>query len=127
MAIAVEPVLGPQSYAQALVGLDGQANFSFPFLGLRKACQASTKGDQIGKPPITPEAKPARTNGQPSQDGPPKSQTTVPETPKNDPEGANQTLEPEMSSLTTQIAPDECPVSGLTIHYPRKPGPKGGI
>ncbi|KAJ9088804.1 hypothetical protein DSO57_1019527, partial [Entomophthora muscae] len=69
----------------------------------------SKNDDQIGKTPLTPEAKPARTNDQPSQDGPPKSQTTAPENPKNDHEAANQTAEPEMPSFPTQTASEECP------------------
>ncbi|KAJ9053991.1 hypothetical protein DSO57_1019169 [Entomophthora muscae] len=136
LVVAVGPILSPKSYAQALVGLDGpgQANFSCPvnpvqahppFSNLGSSIgdpffyqvpwsqeslsSQPKKGDQIGKNPITPEAKPARTNGQPSQDGPSKSQTTVPETPKNDHEAANQTSEPDMSSLAIQIAPEKCP------------------
>ncbi|KAJ9073735.1 hypothetical protein DSO57_1012956 [Entomophthora muscae] len=132
LATSAGPFLGPKSYAQALVGLTGpgQANFSFPGLPaqahpsfsnlgfsignllfnqvlLSQKCLSSQskKDDQIGKTSITPEAKPARTNGQPSQNGPPKSQITVPETPKNDHEAANQTTEPDMPSLATQIAP----------------------
>ncbi|KAJ9089755.1 hypothetical protein DSO57_1009506 [Entomophthora muscae] len=100
LVTAVGPILGPKSYSQAFVGLagPGQANFSCP----------SKNGDQIGKNSMTPEAKPARTNNQPSQDGPPKSQTTVPENPKNDCEAANQMAEPEMPSLATKIAPEKC-------------------
>ncbi|KAJ9080119.1 hypothetical protein DSO57_1028393 [Entomophthora muscae] len=135
LVVAAGPVLGPKSYSQALVGLagSGQANFSCPvnpvqanpllsdlgspigaffnqvFWPQEILSNQSKKGDQIGKAPITPEAKPARTNGQPSQDGLSKSQKTVPENPKNDHEAANQTEEPEMSSLATQIAPEEFP------------------
>ncbi|KAJ9051583.1 hypothetical protein DSO57_1003137 [Entomophthora muscae] len=129
-------VLGPKSYAQALVGLagPGQAIFSCPVnpdqahpplsnLGspigdpfsnqvpwAQESLSSQSKNDdQIGKPPITPEANPFRTNGQPSQDGPPKSQTTVPENPKNNHEAAHQTAEPDMPSLAIQIASEECP------------------
>ncbi|KAJ9052628.1 hypothetical protein DSO57_1032403 [Entomophthora muscae] len=109
LAVAAGPIWGPKSYVQALVGLAGQAIFSCP--PQESLSSQPKKGDQIGKTPITPEAKPARTNGLTSQDGPPKSQTTVPENPKNDHEEANQTAEPEMSSLATQIAPEECPVA----------------
>ncbi|KAJ9087687.1 hypothetical protein DSO57_1030723 [Entomophthora muscae] len=130
------PVLGPKSYTQAFVGLarPGQAIFSCPVnpdqthpplsnLGspirdpffnqapwAQESLSSQSKNiDQIGKTPITPEAKPARTNSQPSQDGSPKSQTTVPENPKNDHEAANQSAESEMPSLAIQIAPEECP------------------
>ncbi|KAJ9090518.1 hypothetical protein DSO57_1001489 [Entomophthora muscae] len=58
---------------------------------------------------MTPEVKPVRTNDQPIQDGPPRSQTTVPENPKNDHEEANQTAEPVIPSLATQLAPEEFP------------------
>ncbi|KAJ9058267.1 hypothetical protein DSO57_1013957 [Entomophthora muscae] len=136
LVVAERPALGPKSNAQALVGLagPGQAIFSCPVnpdqahpplsnlgspigdpffnkvLWPQESQSSQSKiGDQIGKTPITPEAKPARTNGQPSQDGPPKSQITVPENPKNDHEAANQTAEPEIPSLATQIAPEECP------------------
>ncbi|KAJ9060081.1 hypothetical protein DSO57_1034648 [Entomophthora muscae] len=128
LVVAAGPVLGPKSYSQALVGLagPGQANFSCsvnpvqahpplsnlgsptgdPFFNQvswpqESLSSQSKKGDQIGKTPKAPEANPSRINGQPSQDGPPKSQTTVPENPKNDHEAANQTGEPEMSSLAT--------------------------
>ncbi|KAJ9089489.1 hypothetical protein DSO57_1012407 [Entomophthora muscae] len=130
------PILGPKSYAQDLMGLagPGQANFSCPVnsvqahsplsnlgspigdpffnqvLWAQESLSSQSKnGDLIGKSLKTPEAKPAKINGQSSQDGPPKSQTTVPENPKNDHEAANQTLEPEMLSLATQISPEECP------------------
>ncbi|KAJ9088269.1 hypothetical protein DSO57_1024736 [Entomophthora muscae] len=105
LVAASGPVLGPKSYTQALVGLagPGEANFSCP----ECLSSQSKNGDKIGKIPMTPEAKPARTNDQPSQDGPSKSQTTVPENPKNDHEAANQTAEPAMPSLATQIAPEE--------------------
>ncbi|KAJ9077877.1 hypothetical protein DSO57_1012473 [Entomophthora muscae] len=136
LVTAVGPVLGPKSYAQALLGLagPGQDNFSCPVNPVQahpslsnlgspignpffnqvpwpqeSLSSQSKNGDLIGKPPIIPEAKPARTNGQPSLDGPPKNQTTVPENPKNDHEAANQTAEPEMPSPATQIAPEECP------------------
>ncbi|KAJ9069494.1 hypothetical protein DSO57_1017971 [Entomophthora muscae] len=136
LVAAEGPVLGPKSYAQALVDLagPGQAIFSCPvnpyqahpplsnlgspigdpFFNQVPWAQESLSsqfknGDQIGKTPMTPEAKPVRTNDQPSQDGPPKNQTTVPENPKNDHEAANQTAEPEMPSLATQIAPEEGP------------------
>ncbi|KAJ9075080.1 hypothetical protein DSO57_1000360 [Entomophthora muscae] len=117
LGIAAGPVLGPKSYAQALVGLagPGQAIFSCPVNPdqahppLKSLSGQSKNDDQIGKNPITPEAKPARINGQLSQDGPPKSQTTFPENPKNDHEAANQTAKPEMPSPAIQIAPEECP------------------
>ncbi|KAJ9084041.1 hypothetical protein DSO57_1028245 [Entomophthora muscae] len=116
LVTAEGPVLGPRSYTQALVDLaePGQANFIYPVnpnqahpplsnLGSligdpffnqvpwpqESLASQPKNGDQIGKTPITPEANPARTNGQPSQDRPPKSQTTVPENPKNDHEAAN--------------------------------------
>ncbi|KAJ9076751.1 hypothetical protein DSO57_1023159 [Entomophthora muscae] len=134
LVIAEGPVLGLKSYTQALVGLagPGQAIFSCPVnpdqahpplsnLGSpigdlffnqvpwpqKSLSSQPKKGDQIRKNPITPEAKPARINGQSSQDRPPKSQTTAPETPKNDHEAANQPEKPEMPSLATQIAPEE--------------------
>ncbi|KAJ9089608.1 hypothetical protein DSO57_1010980, partial [Entomophthora muscae] len=133
---AAGSVLGPKSYAQALVGLagPGQAIFSCPVnpdqahpplsnlgspigdpffnqvLWAQESLSSQPKnGDQIRRTPISPESKPAKTNDQPIQDGPPKSQTTFPETPKNDYEAANQTAKPEMPSLATQIAPEECP------------------
>ncbi|KAJ9057904.1 hypothetical protein DSO57_1018078 [Entomophthora muscae] len=136
LVVATGPILGPKRYDQALVGLagPGQANFSFPVNPVQahpplsnlgspiggpffnqvlwaqeSLSSQSQNGDQIGKNPITPEAKPARTNGQPGQDGPLKSQTTVPENPKNDHEAANQTAEPEMLILATHIAPEKCP------------------
>ncbi|KAJ9075941.1 hypothetical protein DSO57_1030856 [Entomophthora muscae] len=136
LVVAEEPALGPKSYAQALMGLagPGQAIFSClvnpdqahpplsnlgspiedPFfnqvLWAQESLSSQSKnGDQIGKTPKTPEAKPVRTNGQPSQDGPSKSQITVSENPKNNHEAANQTAEPEMPSLATQIKPEKCP------------------
>ncbi|KAJ9054157.1 hypothetical protein DSO57_1017634, partial [Entomophthora muscae] len=136
LVAAEGPVLGHKSYTQALVGLagPGQAIFSCPVspdqahpslsnLGSpigdlffnqvswaqESLSSQSKNGDQIRKPPITPEANSARTNGQSSQDGPPKSQLTVPETPKNDHEAANQTAEPEIPNLDTQIASENCP------------------
>ncbi|KAJ9048416.1 hypothetical protein DSO57_1035278 [Entomophthora muscae] len=135
--VAVEvPALGPKSYAQALVGLAGprKAIFSCPVnpdqahpplsnlgspigdpffnqvLWAQESLSNQSKNcDLIGKTPKTPEAKPAKINGQPSQDGPSKSQTTVHENPKNNHEAANQTAEPEMPSLATQIASEEYP------------------
>ncbi|KAJ9054818.1 hypothetical protein DSO57_1010232 [Entomophthora muscae] len=112
LVVVEGPALGPKSYAQALVVIWGPqlgTPFLIKFFGLKRACQASPKMViKLGKAK-TPEAKPARTNGHPSQDGPSKSQITVPETPKNDHEAANQTAEPEMPSLDTQIALEECP------------------
>ncbi|KAJ9071800.1 hypothetical protein DSO57_1033467 [Entomophthora muscae] len=115
LATAVGPILGPKSYAQALVRLagPGQAIFSCPVNpvqahpSLRNPVKAVQNGDQIGKNSIAPEAKPAKINDQPSQDEPPKSQTTVLENPENDLEAANQTAEPEVPSLATQTAPEE--------------------
>ncbi|KAJ9085441.1 hypothetical protein DSO57_1014092 [Entomophthora muscae] len=108
LAAAVGPVLGPKSYTQALVGLvgPGKANFSYPVLQVQahpplSLSSLSQNGDQIGKTSMTPAAKLVRTNDQPGQDGPPTSQTTVPEDPKNDHEAANQTAEPEIPSLAT--------------------------
>ncbi|KAJ9080936.1 hypothetical protein DSO57_1019745 [Entomophthora muscae] len=136
LVAAEGPALGPKSYAQALVGLDGpgQAIFSCPVnpdqahpplsnlgspigdpffnqvLWAQKSLPNQSKNDNlIGKTPKTPEAKPAKINDQPSQDGPSKSQTTVHKNPKNNHEAANQTAEPEMPSLATQIASEEYP------------------
>ncbi|KAJ9054095.1 hypothetical protein DSO57_1018220 [Entomophthora muscae] len=136
LVVAEGPVLGPKSYAQALVGLAGpkQAIFSCPVnpdqahpplsnlgspirgpffnqvLWAQESLSSQFKnGDQIGKNCQTPEAKPARINGQPSQDEPSKSQTTVHENPKNNHGAANQTAEPEMPSFATQIASEEYP------------------
>ncbi|KAJ9081294.1 hypothetical protein DSO57_1016159 [Entomophthora muscae] len=130
------PALGPKSYAQALVGLagPGQAIFSCPVnpdqahpplsnfgspigdlffnqvpWAQESLSTQSKNSDQIGKTPKNPEAKPAKIKDQPSQDGPSKSQTTVHENPKNNHEEANQTAEPEMPSLATQIASEEYP------------------
>ncbi|KAJ9058769.1 hypothetical protein DSO57_1008845 [Entomophthora muscae] len=102
---AVGPVLGPKSYAQALVGLagPGRDNFSCTVLPVKAYPPLNWKN------PMTPAAKPVRNNDQPGQDGPPTSKTTVPENLKNDHEESNQTAEPEMPSLTTQIVPEECP------------------
>ncbi|KAJ9086960.1 hypothetical protein DSO57_1038061 [Entomophthora muscae] len=136
LPVAMGPSLGPKSYAQVLVGLagPGKTKFSCPELPVQahsplsnlgspigdpffnqvlwvqeSLSNQSKNGDQIGKNPKTPEAKPAKINDQPSQDGPSKSQITVPENLKNDHEAANQTAKPEMPSLVTQIAPEECP------------------
>ncbi|KAJ9084496.1 hypothetical protein DSO57_1023816 [Entomophthora muscae] len=136
LVIAEGPALRPKSYTQALVGLagPGQANFIYPvnpvqahpplsnlgppigdpffnqvFWPQESLLSQSKNDDQIGKTHIAQEAKPSRTNGQSSQDGPSKSQTTVHENPKNNHEAANQTAEPEMPSPATQLAPEECP------------------
>ncbi|KAJ9054073.1 hypothetical protein DSO57_1018332 [Entomophthora muscae] len=136
LVAAEGPALGPKSYAQDLMGLagPGQAIFSClvnpdqahpplstfgppiedPFfnqvLWAQESLSSKSKnGDLIGKTPKTPEARPAKINDQPSQDGPSKSQTTVHENPKNNHEAANQTAEPEMTSLATQIASEEYP------------------
>ncbi|KAJ9062532.1 hypothetical protein DSO57_1009877 [Entomophthora muscae] len=111
LTVAVGPILGPKSYAQALVGLagPGQAIFSCPVNPVQAHPPLSKLGspigdpffnqvpwpqeslssqpkkdDQIGKTPMTPAAKPFRTNYQPGQDGPSTSQTNAPEDPKND-------------------------------------------
>ncbi|KAJ9053130.1 hypothetical protein DSO57_1027388 [Entomophthora muscae] len=111
LVVAEGPALGPKSYAQALVGLagHGQAIFSCPVnpdqahppssnlgspigdpffnqvLWAQESLSSQSKnGDHIGKTPKTPEAKPAKINDQPSQDGPSKSQINVHENPKND-------------------------------------------
>ncbi|KAJ9075685.1 hypothetical protein DSO57_1033573 [Entomophthora muscae] len=136
LVVAEGPALGPKSYTQALVGLagPGQAIFSCsvnpdqahpplsnlgspigdPFfnqvLWAQESLSSQSKnGDQIGKTPKTPEAKPAKINDQLSQDRPSEIQTTFPENPKNNHEAANQTAEPEMPSLATQIASEEYP------------------
>ncbi|KAJ9060639.1 hypothetical protein DSO57_1028689 [Entomophthora muscae] len=118
LAVAVRPILGTKSYTQALVGLAGQAKFSCselsvqahpPFiLSPQEACQASLRMIKLEKP-MTPAAKPVRTNDQPGKDGPPTSQETVPEDLNNDHEASNQPAEPEMSNLATQISAEECP------------------
>ncbi|KAJ9074359.1 hypothetical protein DSO57_1007208 [Entomophthora muscae] len=127
LVAAEGPVLGPKSYTKVLVGLagPGQAIFSCPVNPdqahppLRKPVKPVQKWwPNWEPPPITPESKPVRTNGQPGQDGPPKSQTTVPENPKNDHEAANQTAEPEMPSLVTQLAPEECPEAPVCDQAP---------
>ncbi|KAJ9065732.1 hypothetical protein DSO57_1016473 [Entomophthora muscae] len=136
LVTAEGPALGPKSYAQALVDLDGpgQAIFSCPVnpdqahpplnnLGSpirdpffnqvlwaqESLSNQSKNGDLIGKTPKTPEAKPAKINDQPSQDGPSKIQATVLGNHKNNHEAANQTAEPEMPSLATHIASEEYP------------------
>ncbi|KAJ9065505.1 hypothetical protein DSO57_1018956 [Entomophthora muscae] len=114
LAVAVGPIPGPKSYSQALWWA-GQAKFSCPEL-LAQAhppfgnlgfpvgnpffnqvllpqeflSSQSQSGNQIGKDPMTPAAKPARTNNQSGKDRPPASQATVSEDPKNDDEAANQ-------------------------------------
>ncbi|KAJ9061123.1 hypothetical protein DSO57_1023563 [Entomophthora muscae] len=112
LVLAEGPVLGPKSYAQALVVIWGPqlgtTFFNHVLWAQDSLSSKSQNGDKLKKT-ITPEAKPVRSNGQPSQDGPPKIQTTVPENPKNDHEAANQTAEPEVPSLATQIASEECP------------------
>ncbi|KAJ9087424.1 hypothetical protein DSO57_1033523 [Entomophthora muscae] len=109
LVVAEGPALGPKSYAQALVGLagPGQAIFSCPvnpdqahpplsnlwspigdpffnqvFWAQESLSSQSKSGDQIGKNPKAPEAKPAKINDQPSQDGPSKIQATVLKAPK---------------------------------------------
>ncbi|KAJ9057794.1 hypothetical protein DSO57_1019287 [Entomophthora muscae] len=69
----------------------------------------SQNDNQIGKTPMTSEAKPSRTNDQSGKDRPPANQATVPEDPKNDDEAANQPEEFEMPNLATHIAQEECP------------------
>ncbi|KAJ9054375.1 hypothetical protein DSO57_1015379 [Entomophthora muscae] len=109
---------GPQKLRPSLGGgwlslsrpiLAAQGTQFKPSLHLECLSSQSQNGNKIGKDLMIPVAKPARTNDQSGQDGPPKSQTTVPENPKNDHEADNQTEEPEMPSLATQIAPEECP------------------
>ncbi|KAJ9049896.1 hypothetical protein DSO57_1019802 [Entomophthora muscae] len=123
LPVAVGPVLGPKSYSQAFMGLagPGQAKFSCPKLPVQahplflnsgfQECLSSQfqNGNQIGKDPMNPAAKPAGTNDQSGKDRPPASQATVPKDPKNDDEAANQIEEPEIPSHDIQIAPEECP------------------
>ncbi|KAJ9084271.1 hypothetical protein DSO57_1026242 [Entomophthora muscae] len=145
LVAAEGPALGPKSYAQALVDLagPGQAILSCPVnpdqahpplsnlgspigdpffnqvLWAQESLSSQSKnGDLIGKNPKTPEAKPAKINDQPSQDGPSKSQTTVHENPKNNHKADNQTAEPEMPSLATQIASEEYPEASACDQTP---------
>ncbi|KAJ9059643.1 hypothetical protein DSO57_1039380 [Entomophthora muscae] len=115
LSVAAGLILGPKSYAKALVGLIGPGkakfiaaqNFQFKStLYLECLSSQSQNGNQIGKDPMTPAAKPDRTNDQSGKDRPPASQATFPEDPKNDNEAANQPEEFEMPSLFTQIAPE---------------------
>ncbi|KAJ9083699.1 hypothetical protein DSO57_1032182 [Entomophthora muscae] len=125
LVAAEGPASGPKSYAQALVGWTGpgQAIFSCPVNPDQAHPPLSDLGSPIGDPFFNQvlwaqeslsnqsknEAKPAKINDQPSQDGPLKSQTTVHENPKNNHEAVNQTAEPEMPSLATQIASEKYP------------------
>ncbi|KAJ9067986.1 hypothetical protein DSO57_1033310 [Entomophthora muscae] len=106
LLINYSPLLGKDNSSKLVHGYDPGHTLG---TGDQEPHSHSQNSNQIGKNPMTPVAKPARTKDQSGQDGPPTSQTTVPEDPKNKHEAANQITESEMPSLATQIAPEECP------------------